>query len=236
MPKKANFEEQKISENIKKRFAHQLKKIYKKGDSIKIGIDTSTISKYLNGHNFPTEYNLVKIKEYYNVPFSYLFGEIESVDINKSYLELNYGIDTFSSTKLRNLKRNLYKDSYDNSYFNEIKLYVINELIQNDSFIEKMADITYINIYTKLKGINLLKESKKGFKLEHPIFNQNLYKSMVNDTFNVFTKQIEDLDINNISPTIIEHSKEYACKYKSAFKNDVETSLSLQEKTTETNQ
>ena len=67
MPKKASFEEEKISENIKKTFAHQLKKIYKSGDSTKIGIDTSTMSKYLNGHNFPIDYNLVKIKEYYNL-------------------------------------------------------------------------------------------------------------------------------------------------------------------------
>ncbi len=236
MSKKASFEDEKISDNFRSKFSHQLKKIYKKGDSIKIGIDTSTMSKYLNGQRFPTEYNLVKIKEYYDVPYSYLFGEIESVDINKAYIELNYGINMFASAKLKNLKKNLYKDSFNNSYYNEIKLYVINELIQNDSFIERMADITYINIYAKTNDVNILKDSKKGFKLEHPIFNNNLYDSMVNKAFNVLTKHIEDLDIRNVPATIIEHSKEYAYKYKSAFNNDVETPKSRQNKTTEMNQ
>lgn len=233
MPKKASFEEEKISENIKKTFAHQLKKIYKKGDSTKIGIDTSTMSKYLNGHNFPIDYNLVKIKEYYNVPYSFLFGEIESTDINNQYIELNFGLNNFTATKLRNLRKNLFRDSFDNNYSSEIRLYVINEIIQNDKFTEKLGDITYIDIYAKMKNINLLKQSKERFAVENAFFNSKFYESIVSKAIDEFIKHIENLDIRNVPPKIIEHSEEYIYKYKSAFHNNIEQPKSLQNKTTE---
>ena len=60
--------------------------------------------------------------------------------------------------------------------------------------------------------------------------------ALINKAFNVLTKHLENLDIRNIPPTIVEHSKEYGYKYKSAFNNDVEVSESRQNKTTESNQ
>lgn len=79
------------------------------------------------------------IKEYFDVPFSYLFGEINSLDGSNADVSTKYGLDESSLEVLKKLTKDAQNKDIKKANFANMKLHVINSLIQDNKLIELLA-------------------------------------------------------------------------------------------------
>lgn len=115
---------------LKEKFKDRLKILYAKdNDFYKLGIKDDTFNRYIRGDRFPKPEILEQIKEHYNVPYSYLFGEYDNIDLNTSEIS---GILGLSNKSIKKLK----KITQGNKIDKELMLFALNQLIENLDFLE----------------------------------------------------------------------------------------------------
>lgn len=156
---------------------------------------------------------LFKIKEYFDLPFSYLFGETETTKLENLSNGYDLGLNDKSIEKLKNMKKDSTSDSIDNNYMNEIKLFVINSIINDKSFLDDFA--FYLATVVGRKQTN--KDTKikffKAGQLELDYIKYNIFSNYV--------KYIESLDENSLPPSIIKKAIEISTKYAGSKQLDI---------------
>lgn len=185
--------EQELKVFYTKKFTHQLKKImavFKEKEEKQF---YTQIYKDLNisktaFHNYTTDRlpkrieTIFLIKEYFDVPFSYLFGEISSLEQADLNATLNYGLSDKALEKLKKLVKNLKTEDLNGETKKSItarqKLIFIETFIENDKLLNLISD--YFD-YSLLEKKNI--EKLSFLKLE-------IYRELINSIDNVI------LDIN----------------------------------------
>lgn len=115
---------------LKEKFKERLKLLYTKdNDFDKLGIKDDTFNRYIRGDRFPKPEILEQIKEHYKVPYSYLLGEYDNVDLNTSEISGILGLSNKSIEKLK-------KMTQENKIDKELMLFALNQLVENLDFLE----------------------------------------------------------------------------------------------------
>ena len=95
------------------------------------GIKKESFTNYTSNRMPRYTETLVFIKDYFNLPFSYLFGETSATKIENIDVGLSLGLTDKSISMLRQLK-----DTND-----DIKLLIINSIIENPKFVDGIIKI-----------------------------------------------------------------------------------------------
>ena len=110
----------------------------------KIGISKGAFHFYKNGNDgrgkdakekVPDLVGLYKIKNYFNVPYSYLLNETPTKNINHLEIGMSMGLNDEAISILNNLNKN--KLNIDK----ELELFVLNCIISNDTFVSALSNI-----------------------------------------------------------------------------------------------
>lgn len=126
---------------------------YEKDIINKMGISKSAFTHYKNGNDgkgkdakpkMPDLVSLYKIHNYFNVPYSYLLGETPTKDIDNLGAGINLGLNDLSIERLNKLNK------LKNNPKKEFELFVINALISNEEFTEKISRIVMEQISSKV--------------------------------------------------------------------------------------
>lgn len=97
---------------------------------------------------------LILIKNYFEVPFSYLFGEIDDIKVDSSNVKIKYRL----SDKSLEVLESLSNEAKSGSELAEEKLHAINLLITDDKMITLIATLFEANTKSsKDEDIELLK-------------------------------------------------------------------------------
>ena len=173
---------------------------YEKDIINKMGISKSAFTHYKNGNDgkgkdakpkMPDLVSLYKIHNYFNVPYSYLLGETPTKDIDNLGAGINLGLNDLSIerlSKLNKLKNNPKK---------EFELFVINALISNEEFTEKISRIVMEQI--SLKVLNDEMKEKYNYSQSEQI---DFYKYKLTTLMNNIVDNIansEDIPTNMLN-------------------------------------
>lgn len=119
-----------IADTFKRKLGNRILKLnFDNEKEVPIDIKEDTLNKYIRGDRFPTIENLIKIKEYYNVPYSYLFGEIDNTNSDTTKLSCELGISEDTISRLQEIVKS------DNETEKKIQLFVINQLFTKIDFL-----------------------------------------------------------------------------------------------------
>lgn len=135
--------EKELAEKYAKRFSHQLRLILTiknqgKNGLIKnmcrdLNISRTALYNYTNNRLPSRLETIFLIADYLNIPISYLFGEITSLENNNRKTNFNYGLSDKALETLKKLKR--VSTNLKENQEALIKLYIINAYLENDELL-----------------------------------------------------------------------------------------------------
>lgn len=144
----SNLVEQELEAKRKDGVSYFEKNIY-----TKMGISKGAFNFYKNGNDgrgteakekVPDLVGLYKIKNYFNVPYSYLLNETTTKDINNLEIGMTLGLNDETISMLNKL--NSEKSNIDT----EFELYIVNCLISNKQFIKAFSRIVIEGLSRKV--------------------------------------------------------------------------------------
>lgn len=162
----------KDTEDLKKRLSSRINNLCKNDpniSSLDIGVDT--LRKYKNGQRYPQPDFLVKIKNHYDVSFSYLFGETDNKDFNSEEVSYRLGLTSKATHKIIAMNDN------DNQEERELQLFALNQLIENVDFL-KLAELI-LGYSGNDEGYNDYLINKRLFELLKKIRNSKEYHDLM---------------------------------------------------------
>lgn len=209
----SNLVEQELESKRKDGISYFEKDIY-----TKMGISKGAFNFYKNGNDgrgtdakekVPDLVGLYKIKNYFNVPYSYLLNETNTKDINNLEIGMTLGLTDESISMLNNL--NNEKSNIDK----EFELYIVNCLISNKQFISAFSRIVIEGLSRKIlndrfKKVNYVYE-KNSLQLDYKKYMlANLVNSSIDkiiDRDDIPIHMIESLrkKPRHLDSTKIEH-------------------------------
>lgn len=146
--------EQELKKIYTKKFTCQLKKImvsFKGKEEKKFYNQIYTdlnISKTAF-HNYTTDRlpkqmeTIFLIKDYFNVPFSYLFGETNTLKEENINISTKIGLNDNSIKVLENITKKIQNNDEDKNNKENLKLHIINALLANDNLLEILTNILH---------------------------------------------------------------------------------------------
>lgn len=160
----------------------------------KMGISKGAFNFYKNGNDgrgteakekVPDLVGLYKIKNYFNVPYSYLLNETTTKDINNLEIGMTLGLNDEAISILNEL--NDEKSNVDR----EFELYIINCLLSNKQFIKAFSRIVIEGLSRKV-----VKDKFKKVNYDYETNSQQLdYKKyMLSNLVNSSIDEIIDRD------------------------------------------
>lgn len=181
------------------------------------GIAKSSFTNYVSDRLPRYTDTLIFIKDYFNVPFSYLFKETDAKEIDNIDIGLAYGLNDKSIEELKRLKKESENDSLDNNYSNTIKLFLINSIINDNDFLESFSHLVPTVI-----GRKQLDEKYKNVSSYTPFsvdtkFIDYLKYSTYERYINYLNKLI---DLEDVPKSITNNSIEIAKKY-AGFRQEI---------------
>lgn len=181
------------------------------------GIAKSSFTNYVSDRLPRYTDTLIFIKDYFNVPFSYLFKETDTKEIDNIDIGLAYGLNDKSIEELKRLKKESENDSLDNNYSNTIKLFLINSIINDNDFLESFSHLVPTVI-----GRKQLDEKYKNASSYTPFsvdtkFIDYLKYSTYERYINYLNKLI---DLEDVPKSITNNSIEIAKKY-AGFRQEI---------------
>lgn len=204
----------------------------------KMGISKAAFQNYKKGYidglesnenqgRLPGAVELYKIHEYFNVPYSYLFGEAPIKNIDNLEIGFALGLDDESIEILNSLKKKASVETINENYEAYAKLFLINNLIHDDKFLSYLA--TYFSITL---GRNILDEKYKDIdgysklSMRDDIFEMTKFGIMSNWLSNL-DKIVEGTDV----PLRIKlHAEEQALKYGGKMQDVIKKTKSNEKK------
>ena len=200
---------------VKEKLANEKDNLFYEQNIYKgIGISKATFNYYKNGNNwkgkdatpkYPDLLNLYKIHKYFGVTYSYLLDETPTKTLDTLVNGTKLGLDDKSIEILETMQNNAKEDNLNKNYSSIMKLYVINSIIKDDIFLDKLAYLSSILIgRTKIN-----KELKRElFK----IYDKNL-DFIRYETYLEFINYLEKANSDNIPEYIKLNALEIAKKY-----------------------
>lgn len=125
------------------------------------GIPKTSFTNYQTSRIPRYTETLIMIKDYLDLPFSYLFGETLTTNINESDIDISmaYGLNDKSMSNLKKIKMQL-EDNPDSEKINAYaKLLLLNTLICDNDFLDSL-----VNLFLKLMEKEKVEESLKNIK------------------------------------------------------------------------
>ena len=195
----------------------------------KIGIGKTTLQNYKkdykSGGKLPRYDELIRIHDYFNVSYSYLFGESNLKSNNNANIDIGVklGIDDKSLSILQDLKDKASKETIDDNFDAQTKLFLINSFIQDKKLLDSL--VAYIPI---ILGRNILdkkyngKPKYKSYTTDNSIYEMTKYAIISNSI-----KSLDALTTEENVPLIVaKNSEEYALKYAGAMQPIIKEILS----------
>jgi len=181
------------------------------------GIAKSSFTNYTTDRLPRYTETLIFLKDYFDLPFSYLFKETDAKEIDNIDIGQVYGLNDKSFKELKRLKKESENDSLDNNYENTIKLFLINSIINDNEFLESFSHLVPTVIGRKqLDEKYKNKESYKPFSLDTKFIDYLKY-STYERYINYLNKLI---DLEGVPKSITNNSIEIAKKY-AGFRQDI---------------
>lgn len=156
-----------------------------------LGINKSTFANYISKDsigNLPKYEWLFSIKDYLDVPFSYLFGETKSITTKDIDVSVKYGLTDKSLATLKKYQSHL--DNFDNVCY----LYVINSLIENTELTKQLGKILIDKLSHKMNYEKYLKLEEFKNSESMQFYNFKLFK-LFNSIDNHFETLLNDKQV-----------------------------------------
>ena len=179
------------------------------------GISPTALTNYTTDRLPKYTKTIIALRDYLDVPFSYLFKETPTIDINNIDIGMTYGLNDSSIAKLKKLKKESDNDSLDTDYKATIKLFLINSIINDSDFLGMFS-----RLIPALVGKKQLSEIYKGERAYVPFavdkdyidyLKYSAYEHYIDYINRLITHEIVPESIIKNSISIIE---KYACKQK----------------------
>ncbi len=188
------------------------------------GIAKSSFTNYVSDRLPRYTDTLIFIKDYFNIPFSYLFKETDAKEIDNIDIGLAYGLDDNAIKKLKQLKKESENDSLDNNYSNTIKLFLINSIINDTDFLESFS-----RLVPTLIGRKQIDEKFNGEKTYQPFSLDTDFIDYLK--YSAYEQYIDYLNrlikLDKVPKSITNNSIEIAKKYSGNRQKNIR---SLEEK------
>ncbi len=158
---------------------------------------------------------LAAIRNYFDVPYSTLFGEITSKDINNAKKELAIGLNEKALKKMEKMQHQALNDNYSTNYEDKFKIFLINTIICDDDLINQLsATFSYYLGYLELKK-RMENQNFKFKNREEDLYLMNLYRF-----FSTIEKRFENLsNSKEVTPQIRKLAYKVAKKYAGIYQN-----------------
>lgn len=164
----------KDGDDLKKKLGSRVGSLCKNDPNIEsLNIKSSTLDKYKGGRHFPAPDFLVKIKNHYDVSFSYLFGETDNKDFNSEEISYKLGLTSRATHKLIAMNDN------DDQEERELQLFALNQLIENVDFL-KLVELM-LGYNGNDEGYNDYLINKRLFELLKKIRNSKEYHNLMKE-------------------------------------------------------
>lgn len=156
---------------------------------------------------------LPTIKKYFDVPYSTLFGEITSKDIESAKKELAIGLTKSSIDKLEKMQHRALNDTYSTNYEDKFKLFIINSIICDDSLINQISTtfayyLGQVEIEKRLTNKNIKFKNPKD---DYYLITLYRFISTIETRFDELAKS------NDITPQIRKLAFKIAKKYSGEY-------------------
>ena len=163
------------------------------------GISPTALTNYTTDRLPKYTKTIIALRDYFDVPFSYLFKETPTIDINNIDIGMTYGLNDSSIAKLKELKIKSETDSTLTCYKSTIKLFLINSIINDDDFLDGFSFLL-----SALVAKKQLTDKYKGKKLYFYYKNNNDYVDYVKyNTYEKYLKYLNKLISQDIVPKSI---------------------------------
>ena len=178
-----------------------------------IGISRATFDNYKNGKRNPFGDELKKIHDYFDVSYSYLFGESNvKSHTNKTLIDMGItlGLNEESIFKLHKLKKKANNETIEDNFQSYIKLFLINNLINDEKSLNSLCDFFSITLGRNILDNKFKNNPKfKSFSTSDSIYDMTKYAIMTNWINNIekITKE------ENVQANIKNRAEQYAIKY-----------------------
>lgn len=175
--------------------------------AMELEISEQALQNYQAGR-IPQYKLLPTIKQYFDVPYSTLFGEIDNKDIKNALIGLNIGLNDQAIKKLKKMQAKAMQDNYETNYEDKFKIFLINCIINDEDLIDKLAYVfSYYLGRVELKNRVKGKLEVRNLKNEHYLINLYRFISSIENRFDTLVKS------NIITPQIKEMAFKFIEKY-----------------------
>lgn len=194
----------------------------KKDIAEELGITEQSLQNYECGR-MPDSRMLPIIRNYFNVPYSTLFGEIDNKDLGSAKIGLNLGLNDNSINKLKGLQKSAMQDNYSNNYENKFKLFLINSIINDDELINDLS-ITFayylgqIELKEKLDKIPNSKLKIRNPKDDFYLINLYRFISSIESRLDILANS--SLTTPQIKNMAYKFREKYSGKYQEILRNE----------------
>lgn len=186
--------EKELAKKYAERFSHQLRQIltiknHEKNGLIKnmcrdLNISRTALYNYTNNRLPSRLETIFLIADYLNIPISYLFGEITSLENNNYKTNFNYGLSDKALETLKKLKQ--VSTSLKENQEALIKLYIINAYLENDELLTDSVKL--------LKNKISLEQQKNLTQEEYgDLIKENLIKLLQMEIYEKYINYLNDL-------------------------------------------
>ena len=186
--------ERELTEKYAERFSHQLRQIltiksHERNALIKnmcrdLNISRTALYNYTNNRLPSRLETIFLIADYLNIPISYLFGEITSLENNNYKTNFNYGLSDKALETLKKLKQ--VSTSLKENQEALIKLYIINAYLENDELLT--ASVKLLKNKISLEHQKNLTQEEYG-----KLIKENLIKLLQMEIYEKYINYLNDL-------------------------------------------
>lgn len=184
------------------------------------GISQSAMLNYTTDRLPRYTETIIMLKDYFDVSFSYLFGETPTTSIDSINIDIGiaYGLNGSSLARLKKLKKESENDSLDSNYKATIKLFLINSIINDGDFLEMFSYLV-----PTLIGRKQLDEKLKGRRAYVPFaVDKDFIDYLKYSAYEQYIEYINRLiSLNRVPESIVKNSIAIATKYAGNRKKSI---------------
>lgn len=194
----------------------------KKDIAEELGITEQSLQNY-ECCRMPDSRMLPIIRNYFNVPYSTLFGEIDNKDLENTKIGLNLGLNDNSINKLKNIQKKAMQDNYSTNYENKFKLFLINSIISDDGLIDDLSTtfayyLGQIELKEKLDKVPNSKLKIRNPKDDFYLINLYRFISSIENRFDTLANS--NLTTPQIRNMAYKFREKYSGKYQEILRNN----------------
>lgn len=169
------------------------------------GISKTGFTNYLTDRLPRYTETLIMIKDYFELPFSYLFGETSTTSVDEANIDISmiFGLDDKAMASLKAIKSQINNGTDKEKCNAYIKQLLVNTLISDNDFLDSL-----VNLFSQLMQKELINDSYRNIEHKIATIEEDYINYLRYVSYEKFVSSINGLIENQlVSNRVIESSE-----------------------------